>query len=146
MHVQDACFGAGCSYNYASSGTIGSHWSWSGTRTFFLTTILRAGLKVWNHSQSLRSIIYCSSSKDSFIYAHVLSHFSSVQLFETLWTPLSMEFLGKNTEVGCRDLLQGNRSTPGIEHTSLMSPALQVDSLPLCHLGSPRIICISLNH
>ena len=42
----------------------------------------------------------------------VWESFSRVQLFATLWTvalqaPLSMEFTGKNTRVGCRSLLQG---------------------------------------
>ena len=42
----------------------------------------------------------------------VLSGFSRVCLFATLWTvtcqaPLSREFSGKNTGVGCHALLQG---------------------------------------
>ena len=40
-------------------------------------------------------------------------------------------FLGKTTAVCCHFLLQGIKP---------MSPALQVDSLPLSHLGSPFIL------
>ena len=43
----------------------------------------------------------------------VLSHFSHLQLFVTLWTvaykaPLSMDSPGKNTGVGCHSLLRGS--------------------------------------
>ena len=31
----------------------------------------------------------------------------------------------------------GNLPDPGIKPTSLVSPTWRVDSLPLCHLGSP---------
>ena len=62
----------------------------------------------------------------------VLSCFSCVQLFATLWTvahqaPLSWDFPGKNTGVGCHFLIQGNLPDVGIEPRS---PALQADSLP----------------
>ena len=46
------------------------------------------------------------------------------------------DFPGKNTGVGCHFLLQG------IEPKS---PALQVDSLALSHLGSPMMTIMSLN-
>ena len=47
------------------------------------------------------------------MHALVLSCFSCVQLFATLWTvaiqaPLSMGLSNKNTGVGCRALLQGS--------------------------------------
>ena len=45
---------------------------------------------------------------------------------------------GKNTGVGSHTLLQGNLPQPGIEPTSVASPALQADSLPLSHWRSPR--------
>ena len=41
--------------------------------------------------------------------------------------------MGKNTGVGSHFFPQGNLPNPGIE---LASPAPQVDSLPLSHLGS----------
>ena len=69
----------------------------------------------------------------------VFSH--SVQLFTTPWTvahqpPLSMEFPGKNTGVGCHRLLQGFILTQG------SNPCLlhwQVESLPLSPQGSPMV-------
>ena len=53
------------------------------------------------------------------IYTYVLSHFNHVQVCVTLWTvahqaPLSMEFPGKNTGVGCHALLQGIFPTQGL--------------------------------
>ena len=46
------------------------------------------------------------------MHEYMLSRFSHIWLFANLWTvvfqaPLSMEFPGKNTGVGCRFLLQG---------------------------------------
>ena len=43
---------------------------------------------------------------------------------------------GNNTGVGCCALLQGNILDPGIKTMSPVSPALQVDSLPLSHWGN----------
>ena len=43
-----------------------------------------------------------------------------------------MDFQGKNTEVGCHFLLQGNLPDPGIEPEP---PALAADSLQLSHQG-----------
>ena len=54
-----------------------------------------------------------------------MSHFSHVQLFVTLrivacQAPLSMDFPGKNTGVGCHFLLQGvfltQGTNPGLPH------------------------------
>ena len=70
----------------------------------------------------------------------MLSHFSDVQLFATLWTvahqvPLSMEFPwnfpGKNTGVGCHFLLQGIFPTQGWNLQVLCLLHLQVGSLLL---------------
>ena len=62
-------------------------------------------------------------------FACMLSHFSCVQLFATLWT-VACQLLcpwdspGKNTVVSCHALLQGNLPSPGIEFVFLMSPEL----------------------
>ena len=62
--------------------------------------------------------------------ACMLSHFSHIWLFATLWTathqaPLSMRFSRKSTRVGCHALLlQRNLPDPGMEPASLMNPAL----------------------
>ena len=64
--------------------------------------------------------------------ACILSHFSSVQLFATLWTvafqvPLSMEFSRQEYWSGLSCPPPGNLLNPRIEHTSPVSPALQAD-------------------
>ena len=64
---------------------------------------------------------------------------SSVRLFATPWTvacqtPLSMEFLRQEYWSGLPFSSPGDLPDPGTEH---MAPALQVDSLPLSHPGSP---------
>ena len=69
----------------------------------------------------------------------VVQSISLVQLFMTPRTvarqpPLSWDFPGKNTGMGCHILLQG------ISQTRRLSPHLlhwQVDSFPLSHQGSP---------
>ena len=59
----------------------------------------------------------------------VLNHFSPVRLFVTLWTvacqaPLSMGFSRQQYQSGLLCPLPGDLPDPGIEPTSLMSPAL----------------------
>ena len=60
----------------------------------------------------------------------VQSRFSSVRLLATPWTVVRQVPLvhgdcpGKSTGVGCPALLQGDLPNPGIERTSLTSPAL----------------------
>ena len=71
------------------------------------------------------------------------SCFSCVQLFVILSTgPAGLLYPqdspGKYTGVGHHVLLQGIFQTP-IEPMSSVSPALQADSLPLSHWGSPLI-------
>ena len=63
----------------------------------------------------------------------MLSH---VLLFATTWTvsrqaPLSMGFSKQNTGVGCHFFLQVIFLIQGLNSSSPMSPALQVDSLLL---------------
>ena len=59
----------------------------------------------------------------------MLSRFSHVLLFATLWTvarqaPLPMDSPGKNTGVGCHALLQGIFPTQGLNLHSLTFPTL----------------------
>ena len=68
---------------------------------------------------------------------------SVVSNFVKSWTvahqgPLSMGFPHKNTGVSCHSLLQGGLPDPGFKPASLVSPAVQADSLPLSHQGSPE--------
>ena len=70
--------------------------------------------------------------------------FGCVQLFATSWTvacqaPLSMEFPGKNTGVGCHFLLQEIFPTRGLNPCLLDCLHWEADSLTLSHLGSPLI-------
>ena len=64
-----------------------------------------------------------------FVYACVLSHFSRVQLFATLWTvacqaPLSLGFPRQEHWTGLPFPFPDDLPYPGIEPMSLMSPAL----------------------
>ena len=70
----------------------------------------------------------------------LLSRFSRVQLCTTLWTaasqaPLSMGFSRQTIGVGCLCPPPGYLPDLEIEPGS---PALQADSLPLSHQGSPK--------
>ena len=67
---------------------------------------------------------------------------SRVRLFVTPWTaarqaPLSMEAPRQGYWSGLPFPIPGDLPDPGVESMSPVSPALQVDSLPLSHLGSP---------
>ena len=74
-----------------------------------------------------------------------LSHFSCVQLFATLWmvahqAPLSMDFLGKNTRVGCHAFLQGIFPTRGSNQHILCLLHWQAGALPLVPPGKPHML------
>ena len=84
-------------------------------------------------------IICCILSN---MHACVLSHSSPVILFVTLWTvahqaPLCMGFSGQEYWSGLPCPPPGDLPDPGIEPASLVSLALQADSLPLSHQESP---------
>ena len=70
-----------------------------------------------------------------------------VHLFRTLRTvarqaPLSWDFPGNSTAVGCHFLLQGIFPTQGSNPRLLHLLHWQVDSLSPCHLGSPIALTI----
>ena len=72
----------------------------------------------------------------------MLSRFSRVHLFVTLWivaqqAPLSMGFSRQENWSGSPGPTLEDFHDPGIKPTSLVTPALQADSLPLSHQGSP---------
>ena len=74
-------------------------------------------------------------------FACMLSRFSCVQLFETLWTvacqaPLSIGFSRQNWS-GLPCPPPGDLPDPGIKPTSLMSPALTGRFFPLVPPGKP---------
>ena len=56
-------------------------------------------------------------------------HLSAALRIVAHQAPLSVDFSGKNTGVGCHFLLQGDLPDLGIKTTSPVSRALQVDSL-----------------
>ena len=68
----------------------------------------------------------------------MLSHFSRIQLFVTLWT-VARDSPGKNTTVGCHALLQGILPTQGSNQCLLYLPHWQVGSLPLVLPGKPLL-------
>ena len=76
-----------------------------------------------------------------FVFACILSHFSCVLLFVTLWTvacqtPLSMGFSRQNIGGSCCALLQGIFPTQGSSLYLLCLLHWQVVSLPLASPGN----------
>ena len=74
------------------------------------------------------------------VSACMLSCFSHVQLFATLWTaahqaPLSWDLPGKSTGVGLPSLPPGDLPNPGIKPMSPAAIVLQVDSSLLSNQG-----------
>ena len=74
------------------------------------------------------------------LLSDLLSHFTRVQLFVTLWTLahqalLSMEFSRQEYWSGLPCPPSGDLSNRRIESTSLMSPALADRFFNMCHLG-----------
>ena len=74
------------------------------------------------------------------MYVCLLSHFSCVQLFVTLWTiahqaPLSLGFPRQEYQSVLPFLPPGDLPHSGIKPASLHSPALQEDALLLSHQG-----------
>ena len=75
----------------------------------------------------------------------LLSRFSCVQLFVTPWTvahqaPVSMGFSRQEYQGGLPFPSPEDLPNPGIKPASLEAPALQTDSLPLSHQGSPWLM------
>ena len=82
---------------------------------------------------------------------HVCSVAQVMSDSATPWTvachaPRPMGFSpGKNTGVSCHFFLQGDLPDPGIESTSLVSPALQADSLPSEPPSSKMVTYLNLD-
>ena len=82
----------------------------------------------------------------------MLNRFSCIRLFGTPWTvvhqaPLSTGFSRQKYWSGLQCPPPGDLPYPGIEPTSLWL-LLQVDSLPLSHMGSPiyKAIYLKISH
>ena len=76
--------------------------------------------------------------------ACVLSHFSRVRLFATLWTvahqvSLSMGFSRQEHWSSLPFLVPGELPDPGTEPESPAAPVLQADSFLLSHHGRPQL-------
>ena len=89
---------------------------------------------LWCPSQSCSTSSVCGC-----VCVCVSQKLNCVWPFMTPWTvahqaPLQ-NFPSRNTGVGCHVLLQGNYPTQGLNPRLLH---WQADSLPLCHLGSPK--------
>ena len=74
---------------------------------------------------------------------------SQVQLLVTAWTvanqaPLSMDFPGKNTGVGCHFLLQGIFPIQRSNSRFLSLLHWQMDSLPLAPPGKPHLWTVAI--
>ena len=74
------------------------------------------------------------------MHACMFSHFSHIRLFASLWTvalqaPLSMGFSRQEYWSGLPYPPPRDLPNPGLEPTSLMSPALAGSSLPLLGRG-----------
>ena len=81
------------------------------------------------------------------VYICVLSRFSCVRLFATLWTVARQASLSKGfSRQGCWSGLPcpppGELPDTGIEPASLTSPDWQVGSLPLAPPGKPVYTCV----
>ena len=74
--------------------------------------------------------------------ACMLSHLSHVQLFVTPWTSLPGSSVHGILQARILERVlcppPGHLPDPGMEPASPATPALQTDSLPLSHQGSPR--------
>ena len=84
-----------------------------------------------------------SSAVEQRVHACVLSHFSCVWQFATLWTidqqsPLSVGFSKEEYWSGLPCPPPGDLPDPGVKPVCPETPALQVDSLLLSHLGKPK--------
>ena len=81
--------------------------------------------------------------------ACVLSHFSRIQLFETLWTvvyqtPRPWDSPGKNTGVVCHAFLQGIFLAQGSNPRLLHLLHWQAGPLPLALPGKPSMCSINI--
>ena len=94
-----------------------------------LDTFLSTTLVPWNCPLALPSPTSHAPGCRICLYVRMLSHFSHVLLFETLWTvdhqtPLSMGFSKRKYRSGLSRPPPGDLPNPRTEPSSLMSPAL----------------------
>ena len=95
---------------------------------------------------SLRLPLLCGPSSFVFVHACMLCVCAQSCLTGTPWTaalqaPLSMEFSRPEYWSRLPFPSPGDLLDPGIKSTSFVSPALEADSSPLCHLGRSPLLC-----
>jgi len=100
--------------------------TWFGKRVFADVVNLR--ISIWYHP-GLMLLCRCSVASNSFVTPWSVVH----------QTPLSRGFPKQEYWDELPFPSPGNLPKPGIEP---VSPALQVDSLPLCRLGSPKLFVV----
>ena len=87
---------------------------------FFFPVVIRLTIKSLYYSTHLQKKTKSLSLPHYFtVHVCMLSHFSHIQFFATLWTvarqaPLSLRLPGKNTGMGCHALLQETFLTRGL--------------------------------
>ena len=96
-------------------------------------------------SNTLQVSLFLITAKWDYLCTNVLSCFSHVQLFTTLWTiahqaPLSMGFSRQEHRSGLPCHPPGDLPNPETEPMSLMSPAFVGNSLPLAPPGNPQLV------
>ena len=91
--------------------------------------VLGPGLVLAPPALEVQSLNHWTAREVPFVCACVLSHFSGVQIFVTLWTashqaPLSKGFTRQEYWSGLPFPAPGDLPNPGTEPTSLIFPAL----------------------
>ena len=95
-------------------------------------------------SKIVNVVLLYSSLAHYLTYSRYKIVFNHVQLFATPWTvahqaPLSVGFSRQEYWSRLPFPPRGDLPDPGIEPSSPKSPALQADSLPLSHWGTPSV-------
>ena len=106
---------------------------------------LKNNMYIFNDKSNMYSLLknFLTNIKNKNHSACVLNHFSCVQLFATpctvaLQAALSTGFCKQEYWSGLPCPFPRDLPDPGIEPASAVSPALQMDSLPLSYQGNPK--------
>ena len=123
----------------------GKNWEWDEEIEMWIRFTIVIISLMYMCTYTKHHVVHLKMHTSNYINVCVLSHFSHVQLFVSLWTaahqaPLSMGFFRQEywSRLPFRPL--GDLPDPGIKPESPASPELQADSLPMSHWGSPNYI------
>ena len=123
---------------------------WINFKYTYIHSLLNLSPTPLGHHRARSWAPCCVAQRPTRYFTHGLSCFSWVQLFATLWTvacqaPMFMWFSRQQYWSGLSCPPPRDLSNPGIEPTSPEAPTLQVECLPLSHLGSPTTRkCLSI--